>query len=113
MPAVDCHGNGPDNDAKKSLPSENIGVILVDKADELIHESQDVFNGVQVEYSVTLRSDEWIWVAVHSGAVSILADEGPVHVFPPAIDIDIDEVDFLARIGAVTSNDAWRKEAAL
>lgn len=63
MAIVESHGNGPDNDAKKRLPSKNVGVVLLDEADDLTREEHKVDEGEGVEDAVTLRSDEWIWSA--------------------------------------------------
>ena len=107
MATIDSHGNCPHNNTEQCLPSEDVGGVLLLKKNELIHEEEGVLNRIRVEYSVTLRSNKWIWRTVHSGAVSVLTDESPVHVLPPASHIHINEVDVLARIGAVASYDAW------
>lgn len=80
---------------------------------DLFDEGQEVLYSVEVENSVALRTKEWIWIAVHRGAMSVLADERPFQVFPPAVDIDINEIDVFTRIGGIASNDTWGKESTI
>lgn len=60
-----------------------------------------------------MRSEVRIWIAVYIGAMSILTDVSPIHIFGPAVDLHIDEVDVLTWVRCVTSDDAWVDESAL
>lgn len=55
--------------------------------------------------------EAWVDVTVYNIAVSILANEGPVHISPPSVYMEILKVDVLAWIGCIASDDAWWKEA--
>lgn len=45
--------------------------------------------------------------------MGILTDEGPVHVLPPAVEVDSFKVDVLAWVRGIASNDAWWKETTI
>jgi hypothetical protein len=62
---------------------------------------------------VTLFAKVRIWIRVGSITVSILTNEGPVHIFGPAINRNIMQIDFLARVASIASNDTRINKSAL
>lgn len=113
MASVYCHGDGPEDYAEESLPSEDVCRVLVVESHDLRDKAEDAFQRVQVEDLLTLLIEQGVGEAVGYITVCILANERPVHVTPPAVHVDVLEVDVPAWVRGVAADDAWREETTL
>lgn len=113
MTTIDSHSKYPHDNARQCLPSDDVSVVLLNESDELANKCKDVHEREHVENLLALFVEPDVEVAIDNISISILTDECPVHVAPPAIDVDIFEVHVAAWVGLIASNDAWRKETTL
>lgn len=113
MAIINSISDSPDNDSKESLPTQNVSLIQLVVVTNIITKFENVFKGVKIENSLTWFVQHWVRVAIGNGTVSILRDECPLQIGPPAINMNIVKVDIVARVCGITSNDAWCQGTSL
>jgi hypothetical protein len=99
MTTINSHRQSPNNDTKNSFSSNHVSLFNLDKANKLVDENENVVKRIQVENLLTFFIEAWIKVAIDYISISIFANECPVHVTPPAIDLDIFEINVFTGVG--------------
>lgn len=91
------------------MPAVDVRLILLVITENLLTKCQNVLESIQIKNFLARLVEEGVGVAVDDGAVSVLADEGPVEVAPPAGQLHVFEVYVLARVRSVAPDDArWQ-----
>jgi hypothetical protein len=79
----------------------------------LCHEQNHILNGEKFENSFRRLAEPGSWVSVDGSSMGVFSDETPVHGFPPSCNIDVLEVDVIARVSFVATDDTWWQETTV
>ena len=95
---VNDHAKAPNGKACKNFDPLNVDRVLLVEADKLLKEVKGMLNGPELEDPVVELAHVRSRSHVLNRAMSVLSDEAPVHLLPPAVDVHILKVYVSARV---------------